>query len=109
MCNQLKKFRTIEGEARRDAMRAYLTKQCGVNFADPYGMPSYAQLTALQDMAKAVSWRKPNGSKLSLGLSFFTYLARGVQSEKHKSAQLQGGAKIAISYRAPRRSFFLPA
>lgn len=102
----LKTFRTIDGAARRDAMRAHLAEHAEIDFKADCHTLTFAQQCALSEMAKAVSWRKAITSPLSLGLAFFVYLARDVATDKRKAAVR---AAPVVSYRAPRRSFFVPA
>lgn len=78
MCknNPLKKFRTMEGAQRREAMRAHLGETNELRFdLDPHEL-TFSQRSALSDMAKAVSWRKSPTSCLSLGAAFYVYLSR---------------------------------
>lgn len=79
MCsNNLRHLRTIEGAQRRATIRALLEKSEGLVFGnDPHTL-SFSQRTALQDMARAVSWRKSISSPLSLGAAYYVYLSRGV-------------------------------
>ena len=85
MCknNTLKQFRTMEGSARRAAIRAHLTKHEEIDFtADPHAL-KISQQCALADMARAVCWRKSPTSSLSLGLAFFVYLSRSAPKPGH--------------------------
>ena len=78
MCrnNQLRKFRVLEGAARRRAIRAHLAESDKINFtADPHSL-AQSQQCALADMARAVCWRKSITSCMSLGLAFYVYLSR---------------------------------
>lgn len=96
MCknNPLKKFRTLEGAQRREAMRAHLGETNDLRFdLDPHEL-TFSQRSALSDMAKAVSWRKSPTSCLSLGAAFYVYLSRDA---KAKPARIAAPA-------APRRS-----
>jgi hypothetical protein len=97
MCknNPLKKFRTLEGAARRAAVRSHMVKVEGIDFtADPHAL-RISQQCALADMAKAISWRKSPTSPLSLGLAFFVYLARDASPPREPS-----GAPIISTPRA---------
>lgn len=77
MCaNNLRHLRTIEGAQRRATIRAMLAKSDALVFGnDPHTL-SFSQRSALQDMARAVSWRKSITSCLSLGAAFYVYLSR---------------------------------
>lgn len=77
MCsNNLRHLRTIEGAQRRATIRALLAKSDGLVFGnDPHTL-SMSQRCSLQDMARAVSWRKSISSCLSLGAAFYVYLSR---------------------------------
>lgn len=79
MChNNLRHLRTIQGAERRATIRALLEKSDDVEFGnDPHTL-TFSQRTALQDMARAVSWRKSISSCLSLGAAFYVYLSREV-------------------------------
>lgn len=80
MCKtDLRHFRILSGTARRLAVRAHLTTHHGVNWTGCHTDLTRAQRAALEDMAKAVSWRKGIGSPLTLASAFFVYLAREVQ------------------------------
>ena len=96
MNNDLKKFRTMEGPARREAVRAHLIKHDGINFnKGPFEL-SHSERSALHDMAKAVSWRKSPASSFSLGAAFFVYLAKDVAKTAHVAAM--------VDKPAPRRA-----
>lgn len=74
----LRKFRTLTGPARKNAVRAYLIAEYGVTFGlDPHTVPLSAR-GALADMAKVCGYRKPIACSLSLGTAFYRYLSRGV-------------------------------
>jgi len=78
MCrnNELRKLRTLEGAKRRAAIRAELDKSLGLKFGnDPHTL-SFSERVALQDVARAVCWRKSITSCLSLGAAFYVYLSR---------------------------------
>lgn len=95
MCKtvELKHFRTLAGPDRKNAIRFYLAKQEGIDFtADVHTLYS-GQRIALQDMAKAVSWRKSQTSCLSLGAAFFVYLAKDVKQPLHTAARQAAAAK----------------
>jgi len=95
MCKtvELKTFRTLEGPARKEAMRFYLAKHHAIDFtADVFTLYS-DQRGALVEMAKAVSWRKSISSPLSLGAAFFVYLAKDVKQPLHVAARQASAAK----------------
>jgi hypothetical protein len=78
MCKtDFRHFRTISGESRRIAMRAHLTTAHGVTFGQSHEDLTRDQRGALEDMAKAVSWRKGIACRLTLAAAFYVYLSRG--------------------------------
>jgi hypothetical protein len=96
MCKQnpLKHFRTIEGAERRAAMRKYLSESLGLKWdKSPYEL-THSERTALDDMAKAVSWRKSISSPLSLSAAFYVYLSREVAAAG-QDAKAQHAATVA--------------
>lgn len=96
MCkSDFKHYRTITGEPRRLAMRAYLTTAHGVQFGQSHENMTRDQRAAMEEMAKAVSWRKGIASRLTLAAAFYVYLSRDV-----KPTMVQSPAMVA-----PRRSF----
>lgn len=79
MLNEYKKFRTLQGRTRKDAMRAELSKlPHEIDFGKSVYELSASQRCALSDMAKAVGYRKPVTSMHTLGGAFFCYLERDV-------------------------------
>lgn len=72
----LRKFRTLTGPARKDAVRAHMTAAHGVVFG--HDVAPASTHAALADMAKVCGYRKPIACTLSLGLAFYRYLSRGV-------------------------------
>lgn len=95
MCKtvELKHFRTLEGPERKAAMRFYLAKHEGIDFTQDVHTLYSGQRSALQDMAKAVSWRKSLTSPLSLGAAFFVYLVKDVKQPLHTAARQAAAAK----------------
>lgn len=80
MCKtDFKHFRTLSGETRRIAMRAHLTAVHGVRFGASHEELTQGQRRTLEDMARAVSWRKGIASRLTVAAAFYVYLSRGVQ------------------------------
>lgn len=78
MCrnNEFRKLRTMEGAQRRAAIRKQLSESEKLVFGnDPHTL-SFSQRSALNDMARAVCWRKSISSCLSLGAAFYVYLSR---------------------------------
>lgn len=78
MCrnNEFRKLRVMEGAQRRAAIRRALADNAGLTFGnDPHTL-SFSQRSALNDMARAVCWRKSISSCLSLGAAFYVYLSR---------------------------------
>jgi hypothetical protein len=93
MCKtDFRHFRTISGETRRVAMRAHLTTAHGVRFGLSHEELTRAQRGALEDMAKAVSWRKGIACRLTLAAAFYVYLSRGVTTTSSKPATVQAAA-----------------
>jgi hypothetical protein len=81
MCKtDLKQYRTITGEPRRMAMRAHLTTAHGLRFGLSHEDLTRDQRAALEEMAKAVSWRKGISCRLTLAAAFYVYLSRGVST-----------------------------
>lgn len=82
MCkhNQLKKFRTMEGSARRAAVRAHLAHAVGLAFDKSPFQLSHTERAALDDMARAVAFRKSAISPLSNCAAFYVYLSRDVKA-----------------------------
>lgn len=97
MCNlTLKKFRTMSGAPRRVAVRAHLAQSLGLVWdKSPYEL-THSERTALDDMARAIGWRKSNASMLSLSAAFYVYLARDA-----KPATVQQAASVKTQKRAP--------
>lgn len=80
-------YRTITGEPRRLAMRAHLTTAHAVRFAGSHEELTRAQRAALEEMAKAVSWRKGIACRLTLAAAFYVYLSRGVTTTSSASTR----------------------
>lgn len=79
MCNNLRKFRTLDGPARRIAVRAHLAQSLGLVWnKSPFEL-THTERTALDEMARAVGWRKSIASSLSLSAAFYVYLSREVK------------------------------
>jgi hypothetical protein len=96
MCKiDLKHYRTITGEPRRLAMRAHLTTAHGVRFGGSHEELTRAQRAALEDMAKAVSWRKGIACRLTLAAAFYVYLSRGVTTTSSTPARTPAAAPRA--------------
>lgn len=94
----LRTFRTLDGSARRAAMRAHLTKAHGVDFsADVHAIPISA-LAACAELAKAVSWRKSPSSSLSTGAAFFTYLAREARPVSFPQAARKPRVRVSFNF-----------
>lgn len=101
MCKQnpFKKFRSLEGSKRREAIRAHMSAAEEIDFtADPHAL-RISQQCALSDMAKAISWRKSPSSPLSLGLAFFVYLSRDASPPRDPSgAPISGKTRTAFVF-----------
>jgi hypothetical protein len=98
MCKtDFKHFRTITGEPRRIAMRAHLTTAHGVRFGLSHEELTRDQRARLEDMAKAVSWRKGISCRLTLAAAFYVYLSRGITTTSSTPASAPAAA--------PRRAF----
>lgn len=76
----LKRFRTLEGSARRAAVRAYLAQSVGLAWDKSPFQLSAAERSALDDMARAVAFRKSAISPLSNCAAFYVYLSREVKA-----------------------------
>jgi hypothetical protein len=82
MCkSDLKHFRTISDAPRRLAMRAHLVAHAGIAFGASHEDLTSTQRRALDDMAKAVSWRKGIANRLTLAAAFYVYLSRDVPTK----------------------------
>lgn len=90
----------MEGATRRAAIRAHMLDALNMKWdKSPYELTS-SERTALDEMAKAVGWRKSIASPLSLSAAFYVYLCRDaakIAPAQHKAQQQQ--------QQQPRQSF----